>query len=129
MLVITGTEYSCDQKLQNDVVQDYNLQGNQWRAFNVIMENWRNNNYQKCLNQFNLQLTCDGCDAIYIKVKIKVDKSGHLVRYVKTGANICTKDSTEELERCFMEYMESLTFPECLRDIGIEITLGTILKC
>lgn len=85
--------------------------------------------YPECLRKFRLKMSCDGCGYIYMTVVIRIDDRGQLSDYDKTGENVCGRVAPQGLERCFMEYLETITFPENLRGAVIEVRLGTGLKC
>jgi hypothetical protein len=96
---------------------------------NEIHENFRKNVYYNCLSQSRLSMNCSNCIYIYIDVIISIDNKGRLCGYTKTVENICGNKASEKLERCFIDYLESITFPNNLRNMSIEIRLGTGLKC
>lgn len=96
---------------------------------NEIQENFRKNIFRQCLDESRLSMNCSDCVYIYIKVIIVIDKKGRLSGYRKISENVCGQKATEKLERCFIDYLESISFPKNLRNMSIEMRLGTGLKC
>lgn len=74
-------------------------------------------------------MSCAGCEYIYIIFRIEINAEGRLAGCSKVGENVCGGKAPESLERCFIEYLESITFPKKLRSMTIETRLGTGLKC
>jgi hypothetical protein len=111
------------------IVKEYDLPDKQWRRWNEIKEYWMKNEYLPCLKRFKLRMSCSHCEYISIKVELKIDGEGSLVGYKKIGENICGKKAGKKLEECLLKYFKTLVFPEELRNITIEASLGTGLKC
>lgn len=120
---------SCVKPSGSPVAIDYLLEGKQHEAFHAIVEQWRLSIYHGCIADSGLTMSCADCTAIFMVVRITIDRSGRMRGYTKIKENVCGHPAPEKLERCFMEYLESVTFPGCLRDMTIETRLGTGLKC
>jgi hypothetical protein len=74
-------------------------------------------------------MNCADCEYIYIDVVVVIDKTGRMSGYTKKAEKVCRGKAPEKLERCFIDYLRSITFPENLRNMIIEMRLGTGLKC
>ncbi len=120
---------SCSGNRQNIILKDHELRGEQWQSMNQINEDIRKNVFYKCLSQSRLSMNCSNCEYIYINVIIVINREGRMCGYTKTVENVCGGKAPEKLERCFIEYLESITFPRNLRNMSIEMRLGTGLKC
>lgn len=127
--VTAGLNSSCAAIKPLTVVRDHELRDEQWRDFNAISEHFVRNVFPRCLSQSKLKLTCSGCEYIYIIVRIEINADGRLVGYSKIRENVCGRHAPGNLERCFIEYLESITFPGNLRSMIIETRLGNGLKC
>jgi len=111
------------------VVKEDELEGKQWRAYQEIRERWMKEAFSSCLTKQHLKLSCSGCEYIIIVYRIVIDGKGRIVAYEKIRGNICGATSSPELEQCFIQYLTSITFPQPLRNMTIEVRLGTGLKC
>ncbi len=107
----------------------YELTDEQWASYYKISDHWRRTVFPLCLKQNGLKLTCAGCESIYLAVRLHIGPDGKLSRYERMSDHVCGGKSTEKLERCFIEYFESITFPENLQNMIIETKLGNGLKC
>ncbi len=96
---------------------------------NEIREGFRRNAFRRCLEQSRLSMNCANCEYIYIDVVVVIDKNGKLSGYTKTGEKVCRGKAPEKLEKCFIDYLRSITFPKNLRNMTIETRLGNGLKC
>lgn len=128
-LVLPVLIFACFGNNQNRVIKYHELRGAQWESMNRIQEDFRKNVFRECLSQSKLSMNCSNCEYIYIDVIIVVDGKGRMCGYTKTAEKVCRDKAPAKLERCFMEYLESLTFPKNLRNMSMEIRLGTGLKC
>ncbi|HOT43735.1 MAG TPA: hypothetical protein PLM53_04715 [Spirochaetota bacterium] len=111
------------------MAKDHELKGAQWESINKIKEDFRKNVFRECLAQSKLSMNCSNCEYIYIDVIIVIDRNGRMCGYTKTAEKVCRGKAPVTLERCFMEYLESITFPIHVRNMSVEIRLGTGLKC
>jgi hypothetical protein len=124
-----GGMFSCVRNDSSNIIIDYRLKGKKHEEFDKILEYWKTSKYHNCMAESRLKMSCSGCEYVYIIVRISIDRSGRISGYTKAGENVCGQKAPEKLERCFMEYLESITFPPCLRNMTIETRLGTGLKC
>lgn len=120
---------SCSDALSTIVVKDHELRGAQWESMNRINEDFRKNVFSRCLAESKLAMNCSDCEYIYIDVIIVIDRKGHMSGYTKTAEKVCRGKAPARLERCFIEYLASITFPGNLRNMSIKMRLGTGLKC
>jgi len=111
------------------VVKEHELKNEQYRQWESIRSGWFKNEYQNCLKRSGLRTSCSGCVYIYITVVLDIDEKGRLSGYRKTGENVCSGEAPPELEACLVEYFGHLVFPESLRNMRLEVFLGTGLKC
>ncbi len=128
-VIVLCSGYSCAPHNTKTVIPDHDLRDEQWREFNAISEHFRRNIFPRCTEQSKLRMSCSGCGYIYILVRIEINADGKLSGYTKVGENVCGGKAPAALERCFIEYLESITFPRKLRSMIIETRLGTGLKC
>jgi hypothetical protein len=128
LAVCLGSGLSCVTRPAT-VIRDYDLRGDQWKEFNDFRDTWVRNSFPRCLEQSKLHLTCDGCEKIYIVVRITINSDGKMVGYEKISEHVCGRPAPAKLERCFIEYLESIIFPRKLRSMIIETRLGNGLKC
>ncbi len=119
----------CSGNSNNRTIKSHELRGDQWRSMNEIHEHFRRNVFYDCLSQSHLSMNCSGCEYIYIDAIIDIDKKGRLCGYTKIKENVCGQKAPEKLERCFIDYLKSIIFPKNLRNMSIEMRLGTGLKC
>jgi hypothetical protein len=130
LLVIgAGACMFCASDRQMKTVRDHELRDDQRKEFNAIRENFIRNVFPGCTSNARLRLTCAGCEYIYITVKIAIDANGKMSGYTKTKENVCGGPAPAALEKCFIEYLKSVTFPRKLRSLIIETNLGNGLKC
>jgi hypothetical protein len=120
---------ACISSMESTPIIDYELKGDRRKAFDEIHERWMRDRYPDCMKKFKLSMNCSHCEDIYIMVRITIDARGRIKEYVKIREDICGGKADERLERCFMESLESITFPRSLRNMVIETRLGTGLKC
>ena len=124
-----GAGFSCAADRQPRVIRDHELRDDRWREFNAIRDDFTRNVFPGCIGRSKLKLTCAGCEYIYIIVRITIDADGRMSGYTKVKENVCGRSAPAALERCFIEYLESITFPRNLRGMVIETNLGNGLKC
>lgn len=107
----------------------HELTREQQTTFYEISNRWRRTVFPLCLKQNRLKLSCADCASVYIAIVLNIGPDGKLKRYEKKSSHVCGGKSTEKLERCFIEYFESITFPDILRNMIIDTSLGNGLKC
>jgi hypothetical protein len=114
---------------RTSVIKDHELKGEQYRAWQEIRNYWFKNIYRECLRSHNLKMSCSGCEYIYIRVVITIDRKGKMVSCEMVGERVCIDKASESLESCFTDYFRTLTFPRELRGLRFETMLGTGLTC
>lgn len=100
-----------------------------WKEWNTFDTIWTNNMFPSCLMENNLKLSCADCERISITVQMKIDSTGKLISYKKIKENMCGKNFTALLEKCFLDFFFFLEFPADFRSKTIEVRLGNGLKC
>ncbi|HOD16963.1 MAG TPA: hypothetical protein PK307_09065 [Spirochaetota bacterium] len=128
-VIVISSFCSCTPHKNLTVIADHELRDEQWREFNAISEHFRKNVFPVCTEQLRLRMSCSGCEYIYIIFRIEINAGGRLTGCTKVGENVCGGKAPAALERCFVEYLESITFPRKLRSMIIQTRLGTGLKC
>lgn len=128
-VIVISSFSSCIPPGNMAVIADHELRDEQWREFNAISEHFRKNVFPVCTEQLKLRMSCSGCEYIYVVFQIEINAGGKLTGCTKVGENVCGGKAPAALERCFVEYLESLTFPRKLRSMIIQTRLGTGLKC
>lgn len=120
-----------EQTIPKDSIFTYNdLPSDEARmAWNNMHDEWRRNNFQDCLDKEKLKMSCAHCSSIYLTVDFNIDSAGKVLDYRIVKGTMCGKDFTERLKKCFLEYFLEATFPEGLRNMVFEITIGNGLKC
>lgn len=98
-------------------------------AWNKIHDEWLQNDFHVCLKENNLILSCATCSAIFLTVDFSIDSSGVVTGYQVVREKMCGSVFTESLKNCFLEYFLNVKFPEGLRNMIFEITIGNGLKC
>lgn len=122
---------NIEPTIQKDSIIIYNdLPSDEARhAWNDMHDEWRRNNFQDCLDKEKLKLSCAHCSSIYLTVDFKIDSTGKVREYRVVKENRCGNDFTESLKTCFLTYFLAVQFPEALRNMVFEITIGNGLKC
>jgi len=120
-----------EQVKSKDSIYTYNnLPSDEARhAWNDMHDEWRRNNFQDCLDKEKLKLSCAHCSSIYLTVDFNIDSAGKVLEYRVVKENMCGNDFTESLKACFLTYFLAVQFPEGLRNMVFEITIGNGLKC
>ncbi|HNW69453.1 MAG TPA: hypothetical protein PKI01_03555 [Bacteroidales bacterium] len=120
-----------EQTIPKDSIFTYNdLPTDEARlAWNDMHDEWRQNNFHDCLDKAKLKMSCAHCSSIYLTVDFKIDSAGKVLEYRIVKENMCGNDFTESLKKCFLEYFLTIPFPESLRNMVFEITIGNGLKC
>jgi hypothetical protein len=98
-------------------------------AWNNMHDNWRRNDFYDCLEKEKIKMSCAHCSSIYLTVDFKIDSAGKVLEYRVVKENMCGSDFTETLKKCILEYFLATQFPEGLRNMVFEITIGNGLKC
>lgn len=111
------------------VVKSYNLPDPAYEKWEEIETYWFKNVYRKVLSKYHLKLSCASCQYIYYTVILYVGHDGKLIKHKTVKENVCFKKGPKGLLKDFVKYFKDLEFPEELRGIGIEVRLGTGLKC
>ncbi len=110
-------------------IREADLTGKQQAAWYSFDTTWKKHIFPGCLLENHLKLSCAHCDNIYIDVKLKIDSTGKLVSYEKTGGEMCGQEVTDKLVKCFLDFFYFLEFPPELRNVILEVKLGSSLKC
>lgn len=74
-------------------------------------------------------MSCAYCSSIYLTIDFKIDSAGKVLEYRVVKENRCGNDFTGSLKMCFLTYFLAVQFPEGMRNIVFEITIGNELKC
>jgi hypothetical protein len=117
------------EKLNDTVIQYYNLDGKAFQLWENIDSVWHYNNFNKCLSENKLKLSCAKCASIYLDVVFSIDSSGKLSDYKVVNERMCGGRFTPELKICFLEFFLNFNFPAELRRIKFQVRLGNSLKC
>ncbi len=120
---------SCSTTAPRAQTGIHELTREQWAAYYAVHDTWRRTIFPLCLKKNGLKLSCAGCESVYVRVRLYIGPDGKLARYEKTGGRACGETPPEKLERCFIEYFGSITFPKKLWNMIIETSLGNGLKC
>jgi hypothetical protein len=111
------------------VVKEYELTAAQYKIWTEIKKEWFKNEYPHCLKKRNLKLTCAGCESIFIRIIFTINKNGILEEIENVSEKVCGGKADNKLKECFLKNFKTKIFPDELRNMKIEITLGTGLKC
>jgi len=110
-------------------VYDHELQGDRWKAWNEIREQWLREVFPRCLKKNGLRMNCSDCERIMVSVVLEIGPSGRIVRCTVLDEHICGRPASRELFHCFYDYFSRFVFPEGLRNMRIVTSLGNGLKC
>jgi hypothetical protein len=111
------------------VIKSYQLPDPAYEKWDEIETYWFKKVYRKVLTKYHLKLSCANCQYIYYTVILYVSKDGKLIKHKKLKENVCSKKGPKGLLEDLLKYFKELQFPKELRGIGIEVRLGTGLKC
>ncbi|MBI4646089.1 MAG: hypothetical protein HY738_05690 [Bacteroidia bacterium] len=120
---------NVEQFADSFAVVDYNLPHPLYDAYKNIREKWFRQEYFACLKNAGIEMSCAGCEYVYIDVVLIIDYNGKLKKYKIINSNVCARDISPELEKCFLNFFHNVIFPECLRGEIINTMLGTGLTC
>ncbi len=111
------------------VVKSYKLPDPAYEKWDEIEHFWFKNIYKKVMAKYQLKLSCARCPYVYYTVILYINKDGKLIKLKKLKENVCFEKGPKGMLKDFVKYFKDLEFPEELRCIGIEVRLGTGLKC
>jgi hypothetical protein len=111
------------------VIREIDLKGKQFKAWNRFDTTWTKHILPGCLLENSLKLSCAHCSSVYLDVRLKIDSTGKLVSHEKVGGDMCGNDISDKVVKCFLDFFYFLEFPPELRNIILEVRLGSSLKC
>lgn len=111
------------------IIKANDLKGKQWIAWYTIDSIWIHHIFPACLNENHVKLNCASCESVYILAQIKIDSAGKLVSYKNIKNNMCGKDISKNMEKCFFDFFYFIEFPAELRNMILEVNIGNGLKC
>ena len=132
IIILTGCLYKTptdDKTSSQRPIKTHELPDEKFRQWTSIKDRWLRNEFPLCLKRYNLEMSCSGCEYIYITVELTIDGDGRLVQYKIIHENICGKRASKQIEKCFMRYFKTIVFPKELRNLTIVANLGNGLKC
>lgn len=117
------------QESKDTLVKSYELPSAQYKAWKIIEQQWMSKEYGKILKENKLKMSCNGCEAIFMDVVLKIDSVGKLKEYKTVKTRKCAGEFSKKLEELFLKWFLNLSFPSELYDLKFEVRLGTGLKC
>ena len=129
-LFVLIAEFSFSQtKINDTVIQSYNLKGKAWHSWQGIDSVWHYNTYLGCMTDYKLKLSCAKCESVYLDVIFQIDSTGKLSDYKVVNEKMCGGKFSPDLKFCFLEFFINYNFPVELRRMKIQVRLGNSLKC
>ena len=107
----------------------YELEGEQWRAWQKIQQEWIKTEYPKILQEQKLQMNCNGCENIYMDAVFSIDAQGKLKQFQLVNSKKCADKFSQTLVKRFTDWFFRLQFPPALYGLNFEVRLGTGLSC
>ncbi len=101
----------------------------QRQAWNKMHDDWLKNYFSSCMVHNKVKLSCAHCSKVYLTVDFKIDSSGKVNNHRIVKDIMCGRPFTVQLKTCFLEFFLNAVFPEGLRNMILEVTLGNGLKC
>ncbi|MEI6122589.1 MAG: hypothetical protein WCQ95_03070 [Bacteroidota bacterium] len=98
-------------------------------AWNNLYDVWRSNFFYDCLSKSNIHIRCAQCDGVFMLIDFQINDKGFITNYRIVDQDMCGDDFTEKLLNCFLMYFLTIDFPKELRNMILEVHLGTSLKC
>lgn len=131
LLLFISIEGKCQNtSLPSDsVISELNMSAKMWKEWHTLDSSWTKNMFHACLAESGLKLNCAECEKIFMTVQMKIDSGGKLISYKKIKENMCGKNFTPQLEKCFFDFFFFIEFPADFRNTTIEVRLGDGLKC
>lgn len=133
LLLLTIIDLSCARHIKSEDIlkstKEYELPGPQWKAWNTLKEQWMRENYWQILKVFDLEMSCSGCEYIYLDVILDIDLQGRIRDISILRENVCGETASPEFRKAMLEHFRTIVFPPELRGWKIKAKLGTGLKC
>lgn len=124
-----GQEVAIDAKVDEPVVNDFELSDKQFSSWRSIQNNWMANDYEAIQAEYNVKLNCKNCNSFYLEVILKVDANGKLEYYKLLDGKKCGQSITKQIELRMMRNFFKFNFPPELRSTRFKTRLGNSLKC
>lgn len=97
--------------------------------WNNLRENFIKHRYKEILKRYSLELTCDGCSAVFLDVSLSVDALGQAHIHSVDRAKACGREFPPAMRGEFLAYLKAYTYPATLRGTSVKLRLGTGLSC
>lgn len=101
--------------------------------WDMIEDLFNRNAYFSFLYENHLEQDCIKCEDISLSYQCRIDDEGKVVSIILHDSDINCREISDktkkEMESEFLQYFQSIIFPESLRSKYIFFTLGLITKC
>lgn len=94
-----------------------------------LRENFIKHRYREILKRYSIELSCDGCSAVFLDVSLSVDALGQAHIHSVDRAKACGREFPPAMRGEFLAYLKSYTYPAILRGTSVKLRLGTGLSC
>lgn len=116
-------------KAEPVIPKSYELEGEQWKAWQEMQQEWMKNEYLKILQEQKLRMNCSGCENIYMDAVFTIDAQGKLANYQLVNSKKCAEKFAPVLADRFAAWFFKVQFPPALHNLKFEVRLGTGLTC
>ena len=126
---IAALAFSCSGQSRGEPVMEYRLSDRAAASWKEVKDDFNKKGFIPCLAQKKVKVSCAGCTAVIVRGVLHIDSTGRGFRFTKTYGRYCGSELPLDVEKCFMNFFETVDFPPELRGLSIQVDLGRGLKC
>ena len=94
-----------------------------------LRDSFLRHKYRDLLKKYGLELSCNGCSAVYLDVAFSVSVGGEVRIHHVDAAKACGKDFPEAMRKDFLHFLRIYPYPAGLHGTSVRLRLGSGLSC
>lgn len=94
-----------------------------------VRDSFMRHKYREILKKHKLELSCNGCSAVYLDVAFSVSIAGEVRIYNVDAAKACGRDFPEAMRKEFLHFLRIYPYPAGLHGTNVRLRLGSGLSC
>ncbi len=94
-----------------------------------LRDSFMRNKYRDLLKKYGLELSCDGCSAVYLDVAFSVGVGGEVRIHHVDAAKACGREFPEAMRKDFLHFLKLYPYPAGLHGTSVRLRLGSGLSC
>ena len=94
-----------------------------------VRDSFIKHKYRDLLKKYGLELSCNGCRAVYLDVAFSVGLAGEVRIHHIEAAKACGRDFPEAMRKDFLHFLKIFPYPAGLYGTSVRLRLGSGLSC